>query len=224
MPTATFQRDNVPAQITPGDSDTNSNVPPILSRLQGWDGINSRWRRLYIGQQTAANSLGIVLPTAQDIVAYGGATLGATHPGHALAVGGYDGTNLQALRATTGGVLHVQPSFGYPSIPWSAAAFSSFATTGVLLKSGAGVFRFTQFINNTGGAVFLMLFDRTTTPSGGAVPVAVSTSTASGTLGNLNTFEGGLPCATGVYLVFSSTFTTYTAIVSTAATGVYVFA
>jgi hypothetical protein len=100
----------------------------------------------------------------------------------------------------------------------------SISATGVLLKSGAAIFRALQVINNTGGNVIAMLFDRTTAPSNSAVPVLISGTVASGAVTTLVAWEGGVPFGTGLYLILSTTLTTLTQGASTAATGIAVFA
>lgn len=103
----------------------------------------------------------------------------------------------------------------------SVTAFSSLATAGVLIKSGAGVVYFLQLINNTGGTISPMLFDATSTQSNGAVPLHVCVATTTGAFNNHNigATNVGVPFTNGLWLQNSSSIPTMTSIASTACTG-----
>lgn len=110
-----------------------------------------------------------------------------------------------------------------PASVWLKNVFGSLPAAGLAIKSSAGILRYIQLINNTGAVTNMQFYDRTTQPTAGSVPVLV-VNVASAAVAQFTTMEGGLPFSTGIYLVLSSTLATYTAIASTAATGIVVYA
>lgn len=154
----------------------------------------------------------------------GAGASGSALAGNPILMAGSDGTNARSILTTTAGVQKIEQTYGIvPSSVWSTNAFTTFPTTGILIKSGAGVVRYLQVINTTGGVTNLQLFDRTTTPSGGAVPL-IAQQIGSAAAGVTSLIEGGFPFATGLFIVLSSTLATYTAIVSTSVSGVVAYA
>jgi hypothetical protein len=103
---------------------------------------------------------------------------------------------------------------------------ATLATTGKLLKSGAGSALQIQFRNTTGGSIFIQIHDSLTQPSAGARAKWYPTSSTNNNADGSITFGHpvvGVPCQTGVYLVASSTRETYTAIASNSLTYNVVF-
>ncbi len=118
----------------------------------------------------------------------------------------------QAVAASSISVVIAQPS---------VASATSTATAGVLIKSGAGVAISTQYINNSVGTVYAMVFDATSTQADGTAPLWPQIGGGGiGTVVNLNWGPQvyGLPCSTGIWLQFSNTQLTMTALSSTAVT------
>lgn len=191
-----------------------------------------------LGQKTMAGSAPVTIASDQGAIAttstatvtgnvtvVGAAAAGSAASGNPVLVAGVDGSaNARRILTTTTGLTRTTYDYGsVPGSSWLATAFASFAAVGQLVKTGAGVLRYFQFINNSGAAGNIQIFDRTTQPSAGAVPLVVS-AIASASASTLNFFEGGVPFSTGIYIVMSSTLATYTAIASTAFTGVVVYA
>lgn len=154
----------------------------------------------------------------------GNVAAGSAVSGNPVQVAGSDGTSVRRILTTATGLTRTTYDYGsVPGSQWLSTAYASFAAAGVAVKSSAGILRYFQFINNSGSAGNIQMFNGTTQPSAGAVPL-ISTPIASAAAATFSTFEGGFPFSTGIYIVMSSTLATYTAIASTAFTGVAVYA
>lgn len=115
------------------------------------------------------------------------------------------------------------PSFGALDPPgtYTYTTGTTLAQVGVLARSGAAVFGGAESWNASGGAAYLMCFDRTTQPSTGTAPIWGSVSCGSATFCSLATVPaGGIRTTAGIYCAFSSTGPTYTQ-ASGASTGFY---
>lgn len=160
-----------------------------------------------------------------NVTVVGTAATGAAVSGNPIPISGIDGSgNTRPLLTSTTGLLRTAYDYGTaPGIPWASNAFGSLALTGLLVKTGSGVLRWIQFINSTGVSISLQIFDRTTAPSTGNVPLITQLITT-GNASTLSLFEGGFPFSTGLYIIGSITIPTYTATISTAITGVVIYA
>jgi hypothetical protein len=162
---------------------------------------------------------------AGQVQVVGTAASGAAASGNPIPVAGKDGSgNIRPILTSTTGLTRTTYDYGSPPVSmWNSMLFSSFAAAGVAIKASPGVLRYFQFINNSGSAGNIHLFDRTTQPANGAIPMFVL-AIAAGAAATLGLFEGGMPFNNGIYIAMSSTLVTYTAVASTAFTGVTIYA
>lgn len=117
-----------------------------------------------------------------------------------------------AIVCVTAGLL-----FASNDPPGTYTYFNATSTpaAGLLLRTGSAVVGSINVYNATGGAAFLQLFDRTTQPSSGT---GVSPVWEGPSCGNnivcviTNIPAGGIRFTTGVYIGFSSTGASYTAV------------
>ena len=149
-----------------------------------------------LGQAVVGSSSPVVLPSAQDIVAYAG-------------VGGSTG--------------HIKTTFSGGTPPYSN---STLVTTGVSIKSSAGMLFGYQIYNNTGVTIFLLFFNATSTQSNGASPLGGfhGPSLATGTLGTTAVTPKGRHFSTGIWMQASSTVNTLTALTGGSATTITIVA
>lgn len=176
------------------------------------DGSNNL-QLVTLGQALAAACLPVVIPTAQDVVNYAGSG------GKILTTE----TSASTISTNTGripaqGVAAVASSMpivvGLPSITQA----STWPTAGQSVKSGAGSAISVTLYNSTGGAIYMMAFDATSTRGNGSIPSWCSASISTGALQSfsIGSIMYGLPVTNGLWVQFSSTNTTMTTIASTA--------
>lgn len=196
---------------------------PTAALLSGVRDGSGNLAALTLGQALAAACLPVVLPVAQDIVAYAGAATGANVPSNAIMAGYKDASGkIQAALLNASQVLRVQQDFGYPGQPWLIVSSSTMPTAGVQIgAAGARVFRSGWVENTTGANCIVFISDRTSTISNGAKSDRGYTNTiASNGIGSLVptglSVEGGMPCPNGIWAQGSSTVGTMTGIASTA--------
>ena len=186
----------------------NGGAAPDTSVQIGVKDGSSNLQPLTLGQALAALCMPVVLPVAQDVVAYAGS-------------GGKIGVTTAQLPASLG----AQASSASASVTLARAvpdSGSTLATTGRLISGSAiagSILWYSIISNGTGGSVIPMFFDRSTTnPGDGSVPLAVgATVTSGGSTPNAAIGSTlGVPFSSGMLLIMSSTAGTLTKIASTA--------
>lgn len=178
------------ALITPGDTDSNTSAgAPVVARLQGYNG--STWTRLLT---TTTGLLKLAVQVAN----------GATAPSDSLAVGG-TASDGKLYRLTSNGLGHLMtlPAKG------TGGQSSAFEASHVISASACWPARVTC-INTNAAQRFLMVFNATSLPANGAMPVGILGAGA--TIGSA-TKTWNLPVdrfTVGLVVALSSTSTSLT--------------
>lgn len=186
--------DILSAIITPGDTDSNASAgSPVVGRVQGFNGTT--WTRLAV---TTAGLLKLAVQVAS----------GATAPADALAIGGKasDG-KLYTLVATQLGHLQVLPAKGTGGQS-SAVEISHVISAVACWPARIG------FTNTTATARTAQMFNATSLPANGAVPVSFLGAGAAPAASNKSWTLPVDRFTVGCVAAFSSTQTTLTAVVA----------
>lgn len=171
-----------------------------------------------LGQALAAGSVPVVLAAIQlaaltPLAAVSVSNFPATQPVSVAALPIPSGASTAANQATL--ISGRSPI----ALDGDTATAATLAAAGVLIKSGRGSAAMIEFGTGVTGAVFCQIHNRITAPSLGdratwyAPSSTGNNQTAVLQLGHPTL---GVPCSAGIWLVFSSTASTYTPIVSTA--------
>ena len=111
-----------------------------------------------------------------------------------------------------------------PQAPFSTTNGASIPVTGVAARSTSSIFGGISLWNDHGATEYLMIFNTTTQPTNGTAPLWVVQCAATQLCNTTTPIpEGGIVMPNGIFLIFSTTPTTLTAIGSASA-GWYVVA